>query len=533
MAATSAPVAVDGARCTNRAIVRKAPVTIRMRWDESIRFTRCKVDGRSLWDRCKGTILLLMKYPLGRHLPRLGVVMSLGGAACATNTPVIDHPTPVLPPPTASGPLVGAAAGAPRGALAVIPVKVTYVLRTLRPSLDSLFPPRDSISHPQCAAVGGLLCHQYVYRRDSLVMKSVGDQLSITTLLSYRAQMGVMGSTALASCGYPPEQSRRATLSMTTSLYWRRDWRIGARDSRLQASLLDQCLVTVVGMNGTRALKDIIDRQLAAFAVQADTTIPRVADFRPLADSLWRSFLEPTPLDTLGTLWLMLEPEAVRVTPFIGTGPSVTTSIVLYAWPHVVSGSKPAMRLRPLPSLAMSDAPTQFTVPVSVELPFVDVARRATAIMAAEPSRVHVDSMHIGARGDTVTLDLDVSGSMRGRLSMVSRLRWDPTARELRLDGFDWTLETTGLMSRMKATLGAPLVARAVRRATMGGRVPLGAQLDAVRAELMHKLNGPIGPGVVMGSSVSDLQILGVTTTATSFVVSARLTGTSGVWFQR
>jgi hypothetical protein len=104
--------------------------------------------------------------------------------------------------------------------------------------------------------------------------------------------------------------------------------------------------------------------------------------------------------------------------------------------------------------------------------------------------------------------------------------------RELRLDDLDWTLESRGALSRVKATLGAPLVGRAIRRATMGGRIPLGAQLDSVRAELLLKLNGPIGPGTVMGSSVSALQIVGVSTTATAVVVSARLTGTSGVWIQ-
>jgi hypothetical protein len=48
----------------------------------------------------------------------------------------------------------------------------------------------------------------------------------------------------------------------------------------------------------------------------------------------------------------------------------------------------------------------------------------------------------------------------------------------------------------------------------------------------MRKLNGPMAPGVVMGSSVRDLQITEVTATATAFVVKARLTGQSGVWFQ-
>ena len=441
---------------------------------------------------------------------------------CAKNTPVAENPTPVAVPVDAPN------------TMAVIPVRITYVLRALRPSLDSLFPPRDSLNSPRCNAVGGLFCHQYVYRRDSLTVKSVGPQLQIDTRLQYRAQVGMLGTAGLVACGYPPEQMRRALLTMSTTLYWRRDWRIGARDSKFQATLVDQCLVTAVGMNATKALKDLVDRQLRDFGAQADTAIPRAADFKPVADSLWRSFLEPTPLDTLGTLWLMLEPEAVRVAPFTSDGPSIVTALVLYAKPRVVAGAKPATRHKPLPVVELGEAPSGFSVPVTVELPFADISRRAQTLLAAETNTggTHVDSVSVSGRGDTITVDLGVSGSVRGRLQLVSRLRWDAATRELRLDDLDWTLESRGILSRVKATIGAPLVGRAVRRATMGGRIPLGAQLDSVRTELMKKLNGPIGPRMVMGSSVSALQITGVTTTASAVVVNARLTGSAGVWFQ-
>lgn len=444
-------------------------------------------------------------------------------AACSKNTPVVDNPTPVAVAPD------------PSGTLAVIPVQVTYVLRSLRPSLDSIFAPRDSLNAPRCNAVGGLFCHQYVYRRDSLVLKATGAQLQIDTRLQYRAQVGVLGSARLASCGYPPEQMRRALLTMSTTLYWRRDWRIGARDSRFQATLLDQCLVTLAGMNATKSLKDLIDTQLRDFGALADTTIPKTGDFKPLADSLWRSFLEPTALDSLGTLWLVLDPQTVRVTPFAGVGPSITTALVLYARPRVVSGAKPAALKRPLPMVALGEAPKTFTVPVTVEMPFAEIARRASALLAAETATgggVRVDSVKVTGRGDTITVGLDVSGSLRGSLQLISRLRWDGVNRELRLDDLDWTLESRGALSRVKATLGAPLVGRAIRKATMGGRIPLGAQLDSVRTELLLKLNGPIGPGTMMGSSVSELQIVSVSTTATAVVVNARLTGTSGVWIQ-
>jgi hypothetical protein len=327
---------------------------------------------------------------------------------------------------------------------------------------------------------------------------------------------------------------RRATTSMSTSLYWRRDWKIGARDTKLAAVLVDPCTVTVLGVDATRTLQGVIDKQLALFAAEADTTIPQVGDFRPLADSLWTSFLEPTALDSTNSLWLVLDPQAVQVTPFAGNGPSIVTTMVLYARPRVIAGEKPAARLKALPALTLGTAPLEYTVPVSVELPFAELERRAALLLAEETTTgsVRVDSVHVRGMRDSVRIDLTVSGSLRGRLSLTSRLRWDAATREIRLDDLDWSLESRGKLSRVKATLGAPLVGRAVRRATNGGRVALGAQLDSVRAELMRKLNGPMAPGVVMGSSVRDLQIIDVTATATAFVVKARLTGQSGVWFQ-
>jgi hypothetical protein len=66
----------------------------------------------------------------------------------------------------------------------------------------------------------------------------------------------------------------------------------------------------------------------------------------------------------------------------------------------------------------------------------------------------------------------------------------------------------------------------------MGGRIPLGAQLDSTRVELLRKLNGPVGKGSVLGGSVQDIQIISVRATATGIVVQARLTGQAGVWIQ-
>lgn len=451
---------------------------------------------------------------------------------CASRSAETLGPAVAPAPPAVAGTARADVAGAT--SLAVVPVRVTYVLRALVPPLDSVFPARDSLAAARCANAVGLVCHQYVYRREPFRLRGEGNRLSIEADLSYRARLGVAGGARVASCGYAPQAMRRASLRMTTALYWRRDWRLGAQDTKLSAVLRDPCVVTLFGVDATSTLQALIDRQLAAFAVQADSTIPVVGDFRPLADSLWQSFLEPAPLDSTGTLWLLLEPESVHVTPFEGAGGNLATTLILYARPRVVAGARPPVRRRPLPPLALGQAPPAFVVPVSVELPFDELARRATALLAEETAneKVKVDSVVVRGAGDSVFVDLAVSGALRGRLGMTSRLRWDGTTRELRLDDLAWTLRSQGALARAKATLAAPLVGRAIRRATNGGRISLGAQLDSVRAELLVKLNGPLAPGIMMGSSVHAVQITDVTATARAFVVRALLTGQGGVWVQ-
>ncbi len=352
----------------------------------------------------------------------VGACVLLAGCGGRSND-VPNAPTPSAVTPSAVTPSAVTAAApalpsAPMGAaeMAVVPVRVTYVLSALTPSLDSLFPASDSLSAARCAALG-LVCHQYVYRREPLRVRAEGPQLSIDAKLAYRARLGTIGGSArVASCGYAPEAMRRATTSMQTSLYWRRDWRIGARDTKLATVLVDPCTVTALSVDATQTLQGVIDKQLALFAVDADIAIPTVGDFKPLADSLWKSFLEPAPLDSTNSLWLVLDPQAVRVTPFAGNGPSIVTTMVLYARPRVIAGTKPVLRAKPLPMLSLGTAPSEYTVPVSVELPFVELERRAARLLAEETSTssVRVDSVHVRGMRDSVRIDLIVSGSLRG-----------------------------------------------------------------------------------------------------------------------
>ena len=143
-------------------------------------------------------------HMFGRWRVLAACVALAGCAGGSIDVPAMPTPTPIpTPTPTPTEP-----AGVAE--MAVVPVRVTYVLRTLIPSLDSLFPASDSLSAARCAAIG-LVCHQYVYRREPLRLRAEGAQLVIDSRMSYRARLGTIGGSArVASCGYAPEAMRRA-----------------------------------------------------------------------------------------------------------------------------------------------------------------------------------------------------------------------------------------------------------------------------------------------------------------------------------
>lgn len=454
----------------------------------------------------------------------------IAGGACGGGS---SRPAGTVSRPGASG-VGGGDASAAIPSIAIIPVHVTYQLSALRPVLDSLLPDGDSLTRNACAVARGLVCHRYVYRRTPFVLTANGANLSLSTDLRYRAALGAPGVDRVASCGYAPEEMRRATFAMTTSLYWRRDWKIGARSTHLTATLVDACRVSFVGVDATPTLSSLLNRQLARFGAQADTAIPLAADLEPLADSLWRSFQQPTPLDSAGTLWLVVEPTDVRVTSFVGVGASIRTSLTLYARPRVVAGGKPRPAGRSLPPVQLGEASDQYDVPLRIELPYADIERRATQFLRddTKSGSVRIDTVRVATRGDSLSIALDVRGTIEGRLTLLSRPHWDPAARQITLDDLDWSLESRGLLSRVKSTLASPLISRAVRRATLGGRVPVGAQLDSARAELMRKLNGPVSPGVAMASSVTAVSITGVALSPSAIVVNARVRGDANVYIR-
>ena len=449
-----------------------------------------------------------------RSIPRLLVrtVVTASGVACAACGGHFEVPVPVLSAP---------AAAPPPGQLATITLPVAIALSKIRAQLDTAFPPTDSLDRAKCTALGGLVCHQYMYRRDSLDLRVTGDRVTLQTRLHYRAAVGLPAVGGIASCGFPPDVMKRADVRLATTLYWRSDWRLGSRGTTVVATLGDRCQVTVLNVDATPLVKRIIDGQSADLRRQIDSVLPALADLHGAADSLWQLAQQPMPLDSAATVWLTLAPESVSLAPVIGSASALSTALVMTARPRVTVGAKPSPPTQSLPSLTLARRSSGIHVPVEIELPFSELSQKVSTLLSGETAGkgMRVGDVKVWGVGDTAVVMLALEGKVNGSLYLLGRVAYDSSSRAVLINDLRYTLASHDMMSRIKSTLGSGRIKSAIDAATGKGHLAVGEQLDSLRTRLTEQLNRTLAPGVRLAGSVNDVRVSQLFTTPSAFVL--------------
>lgn len=449
-----------------------------------------------------------------RLLPLLLILAAGCGGGLRVPRPGGDAPAPTPLPPAEP---------------ATIALPVTVALSAVRAQLERQFPAADSLGRVECAALGGIVCHQYVYRRDTIDLRMDGDRLQLYTRLRYRGRVALPGVGGIGSCGYGGDPMKRAELRFASTLYWRNDWSLGARETMLAANLVDPCRATVFNVDATPLMQRVVDGQLRRLRASVDSAMPTVATVRAAADSIWRSLHEPVALDS--GVWLAMQPQGVTVSPVGGAGGAAVTVVTLTARPRVTIGAAPPASSAPLPRLTLGPPTGRIHVPVDIEVPFADVARRATELLAGETAGqgVRVRGVQLWSAGDTTIVQLDLEGKVTGALYLVGRVGYDIATRTLALHDLRYTVQSATAMSKLKVTLGSFLVSRAIDAATNRGRWNIGELLDEAAARMNAELNRPLGDGMAIRGRMESVRLSELRTTPTGYVARVVLDGEAGI----
>jgi hypothetical protein len=184
-----------------------------------------------------------------------------------------------------------------------------------------------------------------------------------------------------------------------------------------------------------------------------------------------------------------------------------------------------------LPLLTLAGASSGIHVPLDIELPFDALSQRVTALLGGEIAGkgITVRDVTVWGVNDTAVVKVRIEGKMSGSVYLVGTVGYDAASRSVLIPNLRYTLESSGKMSSIKATLGAPRIHRALDQATGHGRLAVGEQLDRFKTQLGSELNRELAPGVSLTGAVTDVRIEHLYTTPTAFVLRVVFDGAASI----
>jgi hypothetical protein len=332
-----------------------------------------------------------------------------------------------------------------------------------------------------------------------------------------------------AACGTDGEMPR-AQLVVHTDVELTRRWALRPR-TRAQVKPLtdtdrDQCKVTAFKINATErvhnAARDALQKELAEF----DHRLARF-DLPHEAQRIWT--LLASPLRLTDSLWLAINPSAVRVGLLRVRGDTLVTTVGLSANPRIVGGRRPELSIPPMPAPHDSTSrPPVLHLLLEAQMAY-DVASavltkelRGTKINVAGRT-VRVDSLHLVGVGDgRVAVGLGFTGPARGMVYAVGRPAFDTATMKLSMPDLAYDVGTRDLLVGGLSWLAGETIATFLRSRV---QIDMADVIEDGRAVLEKNLNRDLAHGVRIQTKVSAARVLGVRAAPHALLARAIVSG--------
>ncbi|CAN5878514.1 hypothetical protein BH24GEM1_BH24GEM1_10290 [soil metagenome] len=414
---------------------------------------------------------------------------------------------------------------------------VRYHLGPALAWLDSAIPPTmGDLEQRRQAPDNDRLSYAFVLERNPFAMAVRGRSATLRTDVAYRARLWydlpVLPEVG-ASCGLEGD-APRVRLAVTMHVRLAPDWTLSPRTQAVVEPLSktdrDKCTITALGIDVT---DDVVDAARTALQQKAGEAGVRLAavDVPGQARRIWDVLQRPIRLTD--SLWLTVNPSAVRLGVLELRKDTLLTTVGLSANPRVTGGARPAPGKRPLPppkdSTARASALhllTEARLPYDVASSILTRELRGTRIEVAG-QRLTVDSLHLLGLGDgTIAVRLGVSGPVDGVLYAVGHPAYDTATSTLFMPDLRYDVGTRNALTGALAWLGGEAVERFLRTRV---RLDLSPTLAEGRDLLRQNLNRELAKGVRLRSEIRDGDVRDVRAAPEALLVRAVVSGRSEI----
>ncbi len=363
-----------------------------------------------------------------------------------------------------------------------------------------------------------------------------GTEVHMQATLSYSARgyyKPIIGPTISAGCGNDEERPR-IVVELVTPLTLSSNWHLRsksavARVHAASATDRDRCKVSILNFDVTDRVVDAARGGVTSQLAEIDRKIAAI-DLTERATGWWRLLNQPIHL--ADSVWLVLQPEQIRVGRVTGDGHTLTVRAGLDAHPRIVTGAEPILTVLPLPPVGRDTTAGGFNILLEG---IVDYATASRVISEAVRGKVVTHSgrsVTLGAvtvspqSGGQLALDVMFSGDATGSLRFVGTPVYLASAGEITVPDLNYALQTNDALIRTFAWLRSDdLRALFLDKA----RVPVGPVLDKGRELLLAGLNRKIGDVMTLTGTVDSVSVGGIYVTRAGLLVRAGASGMARV----
>ena len=430
--------------------------------------------------------------------------------ACARpqSEPPAAPPLPIAPPP-------------PEISTFVIPIRTS--LAPLVAQVQSQVPPRLSGTVRERG-----IDVDYDVLREAIRIAAVGQSVHTISGLHYSLQ-ACRGRFPCVSCGRN-EPRRTAEMRLQTTLAWSPDWRLRSSTRVLPVHYATPCEIPWFDIDVTRRfVAPVVERELAKVARTIDARIPKLANVRPQAATIWAAL--QNPIEVAPRTWLVVDPVGVALSPITGDGTVVSTTLHLRTTTRIALGEKPRPQSRPLAPLTTAPQTTDpsLRVPLDIEIPWAEASRLTATQYAGRTISVGgkplaVKSITIGPLSNgRVRIDavIDYRGgtfrNYEGPVVLEGTPRFDPASSRIVLPDLEYSLESRG---NLIARIAEHALHDGIRdRLRERARLDLAPRLAQARTSITRALQRQLAPGVRLDGQIRTLDVNGLVVHPTALFV--------------
>jgi hypothetical protein len=369
-----------------------------------------------------------------------------------------------------------------------------------------------------------------------------GDVAHVRSIIEYRARVWYdppFLPTISASCASDPDEpAPRAVVELTSQLWLTSEWELDsqprvARVAPVSDTDRDRCRLTVFDF-------DVTDRVMAGARGLIEEKAPDLraalhgVDVRSRFEEWWDILSEPIELDD--GVWLVLDPEGVAQGETSGSALVLTANTTLTARPRLVLGPRPSTPRRPLPPLDTTSVPSGLTIRAVAQAEYAAASqllndRLAGASLEVSGHLLRIDHLALsGVGGGRIALEVEVGGSVRGRVFLVGTPQHDPVADEIFVPDLDFDVATANLLVGSIDWVAHEELSGFLRERA---RWPAGNLTELAFRYLEQGLNSRLSDRVRLVGRVDSVAIRGVHATRDALEIHADASGEATLVVER